>query len=123
MDEFLDLLQKSFVILAEIDSDSTKEEIPILQKGNLKIAGERWKVIFDSQDCSLVWKAWFSKYGVHHLAKLDEAELSDSDFANSSYLLGEGIEAANKYQDKNYLLDLTADTIERLIEILDKRKI
>lgn len=121
MDKFLNLLQKSFVILAEIDS--TKEEIPILQKKNLKTVGEEWKAILDSQDCSLVWKTWFSEYGVHHLAKLDEAELSDSDFVYPTYLLEEGLKAENKHQDKEYLMEMTANAIERLVKILDKRKI
>ena len=110
MTDFLDLLQKSFAVLAGIDSLS-KIEIPLLKKGNLKTAGEQWKDIFvSSDDCSLVWKAWFSEYGIHYLAKLDDINLPDSSYIYPTYLINE----ATQYQDKEYMIDMISDALEHL---------
>ena len=92
-------------------------EIPELRKRNLKEFGEWYISVLDSPNyqSSLIWKEWFMEFGFKILEKLDGLEISDSDFVYPAYLL----EEANLYpQDREFLMDMTADALMHLEDSL-----
>ena len=118
MDEFLKLLQKSLLIMSDMSLEET--EIPELRKRDLKRFREWYISVLDSPNYqgSLIWKEWFIEFGFKTLEKLDGLEISDSDLVYPAYLL----EEANLYpQDKEFLMDMTADALEHLKDSIERR--
>lgn len=118
-ERFLFSLRKSFAMLAGVEDG----EVPAGLAGGSGKEWRLWKDFFCSHECSAVWMAWYSEYGIVFLSSIEKwASLLEAfdvaAFKQAVYTL----EEANQSGDKEYILDMAADAIEWLYDRAEKLK-
>ena len=70
------------------------------------------KCIESSETASLIWKKWYAECGVLFHEAIISADIPELAYRQGVYSLHE----VNETKDYEYILDITADTIEFLYE-------
>lgn len=100
--ELKDELHKAFCFLTDLNPEVTKHKTPC-----------EWKNCIEaSETASLIWKRWYAEYGISFHEAIISANIPEPAYKQGVYSLHE----ANESKDYEYVLDITADTIEFLYE-------
>ena len=95
-------LHKAFCFLMDLNPDVTKYKTP-----------HEWKKCINaSETVSLVWKKWYTDYGIFFHEAIASIDIPISAYKYGMYLLHE----ANEAKNYEYVMDMTAETIEYLYE-------
>ena len=95
-------LHKAFCFLTDLNPEVTKHKTPCEWK----------KCIEASETTSLIWKRWYAEYGISFHEAIISVDIPEPAYIQAVYSLYE----VNETKDYEYILDITADTIEFLYE-------